>query len=266
MMTLPFQYTAPRLTTSQHATPCEAAAGCGLNTHFSGAPGLREIEREEIVRIRRDDIKRVVDDDRRRFLPARDAGRERERDLQILRRALVDLVELGKARRRRNSSPASPTGRRPAARRSPAVRGATWHRPQRLRTITRARAPPRRCPAEGTSDRAFSWWSPFSLEVVSFRQPAQCGDKDSITIENAIAPRKRMLDRMPTRASARLRAACPGCSIEPAVATLLHRYGQARNREQHADERDDREWHAARVVEFPTIATPPEKHDEAASA
>src|SRR6476469_10377043 len=40
MMTLPCQYTAPRLTTSQQATPCAAATGCGSYFHFTGAPGL----------------------------------------------------------------------------------------------------------------------------------------------------------------------------------------------------------------------------------
>src|SRR5438045_2804260 len=38
--TLPTAYAAPRLTVSQHATPCEAAAGWGSNFHFSGPPGL----------------------------------------------------------------------------------------------------------------------------------------------------------------------------------------------------------------------------------
>ena len=38
---------APRFTTSQHATPCAAADGFGLNVHFTGAPGLRQVERVE---------------------------------------------------------------------------------------------------------------------------------------------------------------------------------------------------------------------------
>ena len=39
-MILPSQYIAPRLTTSQQATPCEAGWGLGLKDHLSGAPGL----------------------------------------------------------------------------------------------------------------------------------------------------------------------------------------------------------------------------------
>ena len=39
-MILPSAYTAPRLTVSQQATPCAAAAGFGLNFHFTGAPGF----------------------------------------------------------------------------------------------------------------------------------------------------------------------------------------------------------------------------------
>src|SRR5205807_6884710 len=39
MKTLPSAYAAPRLTVSQQATPCDAAAGFGLNVHFIGAPG-----------------------------------------------------------------------------------------------------------------------------------------------------------------------------------------------------------------------------------
>jgi hypothetical protein len=37
---LPSLKAAPRLTVSQHATPCAARSGCGSNFHFSGAPGL----------------------------------------------------------------------------------------------------------------------------------------------------------------------------------------------------------------------------------
>ncbi len=37
---LPFEYVAPRLTTSQHATPCEAGLGFGSYFHLSGAPGF----------------------------------------------------------------------------------------------------------------------------------------------------------------------------------------------------------------------------------
>src|SRR5215217_5168062 len=36
---VPLSYAAPRLTTSQHATPCAAATGLGSYFHFSGAPG-----------------------------------------------------------------------------------------------------------------------------------------------------------------------------------------------------------------------------------
>src|SRR6187200_2808642 len=36
---VPLSYTAPRLTTSQHATPCAAATGFGSYFHFMGAPG-----------------------------------------------------------------------------------------------------------------------------------------------------------------------------------------------------------------------------------
>src|ERR1051325_6942505 len=32
--TLPFEYAAPRFTTSQHATPCEAASGAGSYFHL----------------------------------------------------------------------------------------------------------------------------------------------------------------------------------------------------------------------------------------
>ena len=32
--------TGPRLTTSQHASPCEWLAGLGAYVHFAGAPGL----------------------------------------------------------------------------------------------------------------------------------------------------------------------------------------------------------------------------------
>src|SRR5919199_1603952 len=39
-MILPSANTGPRLTTSQHATPCAAFAGLGLYVHLAGAPGL----------------------------------------------------------------------------------------------------------------------------------------------------------------------------------------------------------------------------------
>ena len=39
-MIFPSEKMAPRFTVSQHATPCEAAAGLGLNTHLAGAPGF----------------------------------------------------------------------------------------------------------------------------------------------------------------------------------------------------------------------------------
>src|SRR5439155_2779433 len=38
--TRPSANAAPRFTTSQHATPCDAASGLGLKLHFTGAPGL----------------------------------------------------------------------------------------------------------------------------------------------------------------------------------------------------------------------------------
>jgi hypothetical protein len=38
-MTLPAAKTAPRFTTSQHATPCAADSGDGSYFHFVGAPG-----------------------------------------------------------------------------------------------------------------------------------------------------------------------------------------------------------------------------------
>src|SRR2546421_1363271 len=40
MMIFPSANTAPRFTTSQQATPCDAAFGAGLKVHFAGAPGL----------------------------------------------------------------------------------------------------------------------------------------------------------------------------------------------------------------------------------
>src|SRR3954465_12560502 len=39
-MILPWAYAAPRLTTSQHATPIARASGRGRNTHLTCAPGL----------------------------------------------------------------------------------------------------------------------------------------------------------------------------------------------------------------------------------
>src|SRR3954463_3740974 len=38
-MIFPSKYDAPRFTTSQQATPCAAASGCGSYFHLSGAPG-----------------------------------------------------------------------------------------------------------------------------------------------------------------------------------------------------------------------------------
>ena len=46
----PSAYAAPRFTTSQQATPCAAGAGFGSNFHFTGAPGLRQVERVDDVR------------------------------------------------------------------------------------------------------------------------------------------------------------------------------------------------------------------------
>src|SRR3982751_882630 len=37
--TRPLSYAAPRLTTSQHATPCDAGSGAGEYFHFTGADG-----------------------------------------------------------------------------------------------------------------------------------------------------------------------------------------------------------------------------------
>ena len=85
------QYAAPRLTTSQQATPCAAGSGLGSNFQFSGRARLGEVQRVEDVRERRDDVHRVAHDQRRRFLAALDAQRERERDLQATDVAGVDL-------------------------------------------------------------------------------------------------------------------------------------------------------------------------------
>src|SRR6266513_3153122 len=39
-ISLPSAKTTPRFTTSQQATPCDAAFGAGLKVHFAGAPGF----------------------------------------------------------------------------------------------------------------------------------------------------------------------------------------------------------------------------------
>ena len=59
--------------------------------------GLGEVERVDVVRVGRDDVHRLTVDDRGRLVAAVDAGREGEGDLEVLRVAGVDLVELGVA-------------------------------------------------------------------------------------------------------------------------------------------------------------------------
>ena len=113
MMTLPCQYTAPRLTTSQHATPCAAASGCGSVFPLLRRAGLGEVQRVEDVGVRRHDVHRVADDDRRRLLAAvPGAGGKGEFHLELADVGAVDLVERAESRARRNFRPASSSCRR----------------------------------------------------------------------------------------------------------------------------------------------------------
>ena len=59
---------------------------------------LREIQRVRHVRIRRDDVHRVVDDERLAFVSAQHAGGDGPCDLQILRIRRGDVTQLGVSR------------------------------------------------------------------------------------------------------------------------------------------------------------------------
>src|SRR6202047_3096410 len=63
---------------------------------FEGRSGLFQVEGEQNIRVRGDDIHRVVDDERGCLLPAVDTGRKGELDAQIGDVAAIDLIELRK--------------------------------------------------------------------------------------------------------------------------------------------------------------------------
>ena len=58
--------------------------GLGLELPFHRRARLGQVERVDDVGIRRDDVHRVADDERRRLLALVDAGREGEGDLKVL--------------------------------------------------------------------------------------------------------------------------------------------------------------------------------------
>jgi hypothetical protein len=78
---------------------------------------LREIESVEIVRVGRDNVHRVADDDRRRLMAAGQSGRERERESELARVRGRDLIEGAVSRARkvfRRAFPEAVVGRNPA--------------------------------------------------------------------------------------------------------------------------------------------------------
>ena len=72
----------------------------GWYTHFIGAPALGQVQRIKAVGEGSHNVHRVVNDERRRFVSARHAGRKRERKLQVFYVSRINLIERAESRAR----------------------------------------------------------------------------------------------------------------------------------------------------------------------